>query len=135
MSNVLILHKGIAPFEVGTSIDAHIAVLDFEFEAGGETETWDDYLFFDGSIEVYVNRETRIIESVASRERCFYEGENLIGMPFERFLAIFSIESTSLEVDELWMTDDEKQKAYEVPVLSMQVWVDDNGVIATLFVG
>ncbi|MGV3765991.1 MAG: hypothetical protein ACO1NW_07675 [Chitinophagaceae bacterium] len=40
----------------------------------------------------------------------------------------------SLEVDDIWVSDNEKQKDYEVPILAIQVWVDGNGTIATLFI-
>jgi hypothetical protein len=135
MKAILEPNVGISSFIIGENIEKYKNIYPYNFLNGEDNENWDEYDFFDEQIEVYVDKESGLIESIACRISCFYMGIDLIDYDFNDFLKLISIEENTLEREQLWMTDDEQQTAYQIDQLLLQVWVDFRNKIKAIFIG
>ena len=135
MRAILEPNSGISSFFVGESIDNYTSVHTYNFLQAGENESWDEYDFFDEIIEIYVDKKSNLIESIACRKSCFHMDIELIGFDFDDFLKILNVNKGALECEKLWMAGDEQQTVYEFEALLLQVWVDFKNKIRAIFVG
>ena len=71
--------------------------------------------------------ENEKIISITCSKECIYKGENLIGMPINKFMKKFNLQPD--EIDKLWVSDDEQEDVYNFDDLGIMVWVDKNGII------
>lgn len=134
MKIVLKPTRGVSFFKVGESIHSYLKLYPYKMTAAKGDESWDEYDFFDEKIEVYVDKETDIIETIACRYSCIYNSLELIGADFDEFLQLAGKDKDILEKDVLWVSDSEQQTAYEIEDLFLQVWVTSDNLIACIFV-
>lgn len=126
--------KGVASFQIGMPISNYTDKYAFQLNKGEPEEFWDDYLFFDEALEVYVNKKSGIIESIGCRVNCYLESTNLIGLKFDNLLILIDFKREKLAFEEITLSDGEIQTVYEIPSESMQVWVNERGRIVTIFI-
>ncbi|GEM_PF-1414511 len=131
MKKILKPNIGIGEIAIGTSIDFYLDKYNFEFVSIDNTD-WEEY-DFDG-VEVYFDKSSRIIQSIGCRELCEYDGLNLIGSSFVGFCEKLNINPSEAISEEITLEQDETQTVYEVDNLSLQIWVDLNGLIKAVFV-
>ena len=135
MKAILEPNVGISTFNIGENIGRYVNMYPYSFLKGDDNESWDEYDFFDGQIEVYVDKNSNIIESLACRISCIYMGLELINFDFNEFLKLLNIDILDLESELLWMANDEKQTAYQLEELLLQVWVDFENKIRAILLG
>ena len=125
--------KGISPFYFGESIEPLLSMYSPVYIATEGDESWDEYDFFDGSIEVYADKELKTIESIACRENCYWEGVNLIDLPIQEFISRFESKQDRYHIERIELVE-EDQDVYDFDDLGLQLWVNDANKIVTVFV-
>jgi hypothetical protein len=130
---VVELNKGVFPFLLNEVVDPYILKYPNVCSISPEDEIWDDYYFFDYAVEVYVNKESQKIESIACRENCYLNGINLIDLPIEEFIRQFKIVDGSFKVEKISLLK-EDQDVYDFDLMGLQLWVNSNKEIVTVFV-
>lgn len=129
----IILYERVGPFQFGNNINQYFSAFEFEFSPKEtEYQDWDAYSYNDGMIDIFTR--DGIIETIGCRGDCFLEGNFLIGMNIDTFFSVFKIDKSTIEVDVVYFMDDTEQDVYEVDPLSLQVWVDREDKIVTVFV-
>lgn len=120
----------VGDFYLGKNISFYTdKIADFTFKPKEYLNDWDEYDFYEGKIELYVNKE-KIITSIASRKELIYNEKNLIGYNINSFLNEH-IYSTH---EKLWISNNEEQDVYDFDDLGLQLWVNQSGLIVTAFV-
>ncbi|MBV4359099.1 hypothetical protein [Pinibacter aurantiacus] len=127
------LKKGVNPFYIGEPISGHLKVYPFNFIEYSEDEMWDEYDFFDDSIEVYVDKKTKLIESIACRQNCYLFDQNLIGLNIDEFFKLTLFSKAEIKSEKLELTD-EDQQVYDIDEAGLQIWVNADDTIVTVFV-
>jgi hypothetical protein len=127
------LNSGMASFVIGDTIDNYLQRYTHHIVPFKTNEDWVEYLFFDEKLEVFVDINSNIIESIAARHNCFFEDTNLINYDFDGFLNRFALKKEALENEQIWLDEDEFQTVYELPGLMLQVWVDNENRIKTIY--
>jgi len=135
MSPSLQLGKGVSQFLLGTVIDSYLLAEPFKFIPKFDKNSWDEYDFCEGRIEVYVDTDTRRIDAIACRISCSFEERELIGMKDVDLFRLLKVNHDQLPHEWLWVTDSERQKVYDIDDLKLQVWVSHDNYVKTLFVG
>lgn len=135
MKVILEPNSGISSFVVGDHIKEYLEIYPYKLERAKGEESWDEYVFFDDQIEVYVSKNTGIIETIGCRDSCIYKSVELIGLGFDEFLLLINKDREKLEKDVLWVSDMEQQIVYEIEDMLLQVWVTQDDLIDTIFIG
>lgn len=130
---IIELNKGVLPFFIGNPIDCYQNKYPFVFVEGGPDESWDEYDFFDASVEVYINKLSNKIDTICCRNNCYLNEVNLIGLAIEEFFMIYDIGKSDYKVEKIFLTDEE-QDVYGIDKLGLQLWVNSFGKIVTVFV-
>ncbi|SHN45403.1 hypothetical protein [Chitinophaga sp. CF418] len=129
----IIINQSVGPFMLGQHIENYITNYHFEFTAKqSEHEDWDCYSYGEGVISIYTKQG--IIESIACRTDCYLSNYFLIDADMDDFLSTFKIDKQALQKDTVFVYDDISQDVYEVDELGMQIWVDNDNKIVTVFV-
>ncbi len=118
---------GMANFILGQNIENYTTMYNFNFIRGDTNDNWDEYNFFDELLEVYVDKKTKLIESIASRFNCIYKGINLINLDFDNFLNIIKKKVGDLEKDEIWVGEMNCKMFMRYPI-----WVYKFGLIVKI---
>ena len=87
---------------------------------------------YSGIISICTNQG--IIESIACRTDCYINSYFLINADIDDFLSTFKLDKQTIEKDAVFIYDDISQDVYEVDDLGMQIWVDNDNKIVTVFV-
>ena len=124
--------KSIGPFTIGENISKYTSIYPYVYKKA--EDEWDQYLFFDEAIEVYTNSE-KFVQAIACRIRCYFGDVDLIGFPIENFMKILGIEADKVKIENIRMDDDEQQMVYDIEEFALQLWMDKNGRIVTVFLG
>lgn len=135
MKVILEPNSGVSSFVVGGHIKEYLEIYPYKLKRAKGEESWDEYVFFDDQIEVYVSKNTGIIETIGCRDSCIYKSVELIGLGFDEFLLLINKNREKLEKDVLWVSDTEQQTVYEIEDMLLQVWVTQDGLINTIFIG
>jgi hypothetical protein len=128
-------NTGVASFNIGEEIDTYTDKHAYSFHQGKDDVSWDEYDFYGGQLEVYVDKKERTVESICCRKNCYLDDINLIGLSYDEFLQRFGLKEKEIQHEEIWMSNTEKQSVYEIEDLSLQLWVDHDNVIKTVFLG
>ena len=128
-------NKGVSSFDIGETIASYTDKYSHSFCEGKDDVGWDEYDFFDGGLEVYVDKKEKTIESICCRKNCYLDDIDLIGFSYDEFLERFGLKEKEIQYEDVWISDTEKQRVYEIEYFSLQVWVDREGVIKTVFLG
>lgn len=129
-------NKGISAFNIGEKIDNFVKEYDHVFSEGeNDIVSWDEYDFFDGALEVYVAKKEKTIESLCCRKSCYLDSVELIGLPYDEFLTRFNLDKEKIPYQDIWLSNSEKQRVYDVDDFSLQLWVDRKNIITTVFLG
>lgn len=129
----IILYKSVGPFQLGDNINQCRSEFELEFSPKEtEEQDWDCYSYNDGMIDIFTREG--IIETIACRGNCFLNGNFLIGMNIDAFFSNLGIDKVKVIVDVVYMLDDTEQDVYEIDSLGLQVWVDEDDQIVTVFV-
>ena len=125
-------NKCISSFIIGSQIDDYLNNLTYIHKQGHNSTGWENYYFYDEGLEVYVDKETRIIESITCRDNCYLEGTNLIGLSFDKFWDRLEAEVGEWTSEKFWMSETEQQTAYNIDGMSLQIWVNSAGLIVSV---
>lgn len=125
------LEKGIDPFYFGESIQELLSLYPHNFVESPDDEMWDEYDFFDNTIEVYVDKKTKLIESICCRDNCYLSEQNLIGLDIDKFFELFQYSKETAKVETISLTE-EDQDVYDLE--GLQLWVNEENKIVTVFV-
>lgn len=129
----IILYKSVGPFQLESNINQYKSEFELEFSPKEtEQQDWDCYSYKDGMIDIFTR--AGVIETIACRGDCFLNGNFLIGMNIDAFFSIFGIDKAKISVDVVYLLDDTEQDVYEIDSLGLQVWVDEQDQIVTVFV-
>lgn len=127
------INKSVGPFSLKDNINNYLSEFEFEFTPKEtEQESWDSYRFKEGILVIYTNKE--IIETISCRADCYINNYFLIGMNIDSFWEKFNIDKESISSDIVYFHDDTEQDVYEVETLGLQIWVDEEKKIVTVFV-
>lgn len=124
--------KSIGPFAIERDISEYTSIYPYKFKKG--KDEWDEYLFFDETVEVFTNSEKRI-EAIACRKNCYIGDVNLIGLSLDAFNSLLDIKLDRAKSVKLWVNDNEQQEVYDLEEYDLQLWVDENQKIRTVFLG
>src|SRR5579871_4270763 len=104
--------KSIGPFKLGEPITPYLSDYLYHSEPSEDEEPWDEYDFgVNNDIEVYINKTTKIIESLACRKSCLWNSRDLIGMPISEFMTLPGEHSAVFTSEEIEL-EDETQTVY-----------------------
>ncbi len=131
MDFIIQLNEGVAPFYLGDTIEKYTAIYPYEKEE--EVGGWDTYLFFDDTIEVYVDSESGKIETICCRENCFLNRQNLIDMDFDYFLSGEFVDEPYVDDEEIELSG-ETQCVYCFENAGLQIWVNQMNKIVSVFI-
>ena len=126
------ISKSIGPFELGNNISDYISIYPNKFNKG--KDEWDEFLFFDEDIEVYVDLKNEIT-AIACRNSCFAGDLNLIGLGINEFIKTYNFNINKIKSEKLWVSDHEQQDVYSFDEFDLQLWTDSNKKIVTVFLG
>jgi hypothetical protein len=133
MKYIIDLNKGVLPFYIGRSIDEYKSQYSFNFIEGEVDESWNEYDFFDDTIEIYINKVSNKIDSIACRDNCYLDEVNLIGLNVEDFFTQFKIDKSQCKIEKVFLTDEE-ENVYDIDDIGLQLWVNSSNKIVTVFV-
>lgn len=130
----IILGKSVGVFQLGGNIEDYLPEFELDFFPNEEESlSWDCYSYQDGMLDLYTIA-TGEIETIACSGDCYLNGQFLIGMDIDLFFSIFEIDRNKIVMDTVYFYDDSTQDVYEVDALGLQVWVDNEEQIVTVFV-
>jgi len=130
----IIVNKSVGPFSIGDNISEYLADYDFDFHPGQlkDIGEWDAYEYNDGAISLCTDEG--FIEAIGCKTDCYLDGYFIIGSDVDSFFEHFGIDKSTLKKDQIWLSDDERQDVYELDDLGLQIWVNDEHVIETVYV-
>ena len=126
--------RSVLPFYLEKAIEPYLSMYAHEFTAGMDDESWDEYEFFDTSIQVYIDKKSRKIQAIRCDKNCYWSGRNLINLSIDEFFQHIDLENEIYKVEKMALTDEEEQDVYDFDLLGLQLWVNDQGVIVCVFV-
>ena len=90
-------------------------------------EEGSQYIFFDGLIDIWTISDkikNEIIGTIKCTIECFWNGENLIGMPFDKFLVVASQQYDHEDIIYVPISRDrgQNQRVYTFYDLGLQIW-------------
>ena len=115
-------------FRLGESIDVYTSILDYVLYPKNEglvSGFYDFYDFYEGDIVVYTDN-SGYIDDIRCRKYCYYNGQNLIGLNFDKFIESVSIDKEKTQKDEIYILVKDKgqtQQVYDIDDLGLQIWV------------
>ena len=115
-------------FRLGESIDVYTSILDYVLYPKNEglvSGFYDFYDFYEGDIVVYTGN-SGYIDDISCRKYCYYNGQNLIGLNFDKFIESVSIDKGKTQKDEIYILVNDKgqtQQVYDIDDLGLQIWV------------
>ena len=129
---VLIPNKSVGPFVIGDSIDKYLSYPHiYERRQAIPTYSYDSYTFDDYKVTVWT--KNNIIETVRCDEECFWEGQNLIKMPFDEFLERYQLKPDNSESIYLSVYGrGQNQMVYDFDDVGLQVWVWRKRIVTVL---
>lgn len=129
----IIINKSVGPFKLGHNISAYLTDYQFEYTPKqSELEDWDSYSYKEGMISLYTNQG--VLESIACRTDCYIDDFFLVGANLNSFFKHFNIDKANIEKDEIFLDDENSQFVYEIDSLGLQIWVNHDCKIETVFV-
>lgn len=123
------LNRSVGVFVLGEEITTHLS-LPHEYyhctDDGSEMTNYDFYFFPESGMDVYVDEQNpTIIDTIMCRKYCYWQGKNLIGMPYTEFLQFTNfipIESDG-EINYVYSLEHKyKQRCYIFETEGLQVW-------------
>jgi len=127
----LIPNVSLGVFVLGKDISAYLHMSHFLKHEDFETFSSDDYEFYDGGIIVWTRDEDKNkIWTIRSNSKCYWKGENLIGMPFDKFLRLSENQpnTESTEYVPINRNRGQNQKVYTFDNLGLMIWVWRNRI-------
>lgn len=128
----LIPKKAVGPFKFNVNISQYTSENLYNLYPKESEQDWDCYSFFNETINLYTDNTMKVV-SIKCNNNLYYNGINIIGCNFDLFLNDVELKKDQLENDEIWLTENEKQLVYEIDSLSIQVWVNYQNIIKTVF--
>ena len=128
---ILIPNKSVGPFVIGDSIDRYLSYPHTSKRHNEESFSYDSYVFDEYKITVWV--ENNLIETICCDEECFWEGHNLIKMPFDEFLERYQLKPDSSESIYLSVYGrGQNQMVYVFDDAGLQIWVWRKRIVTVL---
>jgi hypothetical protein len=118
---------------LGKSIMEYTKSYSFDYKKAMIDESWNDYHFFDNTIEIHVNKITNIIESIECRINCFLDNVDLIGLDISDFFHFFKKYNTHYKAEKIFLQN-EDQDVYDIESMGLQLWVNCLQKIVTVFI-
>ena len=127
---VLIPNKSVGHFIVGDSIDKYLSY-PHRFEKGEGDYFSDSYTFYEQKVVIWTEKD--IIATICCDEECFWEGYNLIKMPFDEFLERYQLKPDNSESIYLLVNGrGQNQMVYDFDDVGLQVWVWRKRIVTVL---
>lgn len=127
----IIPFKRVGEFELNAPVSRYLHH-DFIFSPKGENEDWDNYTFGDGILEVYT--ANGIVKSIACHGDGYLHGQLIMGIRIRALGELLGIDVDSLRMETVYFHDGNEQDVYEFDTLDMQVWVEKDGTVVTIFI-
>jgi len=93
--------------------------------------SYDSYMFLNQDVILWV--ENKRIETIRCEKECYWDGNNLIKMPIEKFLLTYNLIPDKL--DNIYLLVNGKgqnQQVYEFDNLGLQIWVWRKKIVTVL---
>lgn len=120
---------GLGPFKVGENIDKYKSEFGLIFLDEQDNTNWDSYKL--PELDIFIDVENEIIESIHSDKYFCYKGVNLIGLTLEELNQ--KLPQTRAEIDDCVEFDDgDIQTPYDYDELGLQVWLSNNRVVSII---
>jgi len=127
----LIPNKSYGIFAIGNDIEEYLSYPHKEYGKEGKS-LYDSYTFFEEYIDVWTDENK--IDTIKCTVECFWKGENLIGMTFDKFLELAGQQPDDEDVLYVPISRDrgQNQKVYDFDSLGLQVWTWRNKIKTVL---
>jgi hypothetical protein len=126
-------NKSVGIFVLGENINQYIFLPhEITYHEEKETPPYDDYYFYELYTDIWV--ENGKIDTIKCDYNCYWQGVNLIKMPFEQFLADYGVVPDKSEM--IYTLVNEKrgqnQMVYTFDNLGLMIWVWRKKIVTVL---
>jgi len=85
--------------------------------------SYDTYAFYNGSVKIWITEDNKI-ETIRCDTKCYWKGQNLIGMLYDNFIILSNKSSDTENIGYLHIDTERKKKhqVYEFNKLGLQIW-------------
>jgi hypothetical protein len=120
----LIPNISLGKFIIDDDVRKYLNLNHFVSHFKGETFSYDSYDFYNETVTIWVTENNKI-ETIKCNFKCYWKGENLIGMLFDQFLKLSGKKPNqeSVEYVPIDCNKGQNQAVYEFEELGLQVWV------------
>jgi hypothetical protein len=120
----LILNKSLGEFIIGDNIEEYLRLSHTVNHIDLETYSYDSYAFYNNTITIWTTSDNKI-DTIRCESKCYFKNQNLIGIPYEKFIVLVSRQpdSESTGYVPVYLGRRQKQKVYEFIALGLQIWV------------
>ncbi|MDH6356080.1 hypothetical protein M2132_002443 [Dysgonomonas sp. PH5-45] len=128
----LIPNKSLGVFILRDDIENYLYIEHIKEHIKERTFSYDSYDFYDRKVTVWPTEGK--IETIRCNSMCYLNGENLIGMSYERFLILVN-QFPDTESEEYVLINSNRgqnQKVYDFDELGLQIWVWRNKIRTVL---
>jgi len=120
---------GLGPFKLGKKIEKYKKEFELILLDEEDSTNWDSYKL--PKLDVYIDVEDGIIESIQSDEYFCYVGINLIGLTLSELNK--NLPNSSLNIGDYVEYDDgDIQIPYDFDELGLQVWLSNDKVVSII---
>jgi hypothetical protein len=97
-----------------------------------ETPSYDSYRFYTLGLIIWV--ENAKIKTINCEKECYWQGKNLIKMPFEQFLSEYQVKPEKSEMLYTLVSENrgQNQMVYDFDDLGLMVWVWRKKIVTVL---
>ena len=128
---VLIPNKSVGSFVIGDSIDRYLSYPHTLERHKDKSSSYDTYMFYEYKVDIWV--ENNLIKTICCDDDCFWEGQNLIKMPFDEFLERYQLKPDNSESIYLSVYGrGQNQMVYDFDDVGLQVWVWRKRIVTVL---
>ena len=128
---ILVPNTSVGMFMIGDHISNYLDYPHVVEKHQEKEYSYDSYIFFNPNIILWV--EDNKIETICCKKECYWEGNNLIKMPFEKFLLTYSLKPN--KPDSIYLLVNGKgqnQLVYEFDKFGLQIWVWRKKIVTVL---
>ncbi len=131
----LVANLSLGIFKIGEDIGKYLHLTHHFEHHDFKTFSTDDYEFYNGTIVIWIRDEDENkIWTIRCNSKCYWKGENLIGMPFNCFIKLSKNQpdQESIEYVPINRNRGQNQTVYEFHELGLSIWVWRNRIKTVL---
>lgn len=136
MDNInLIPNKSVGIFALGDTIESYKEIPHNIIQHKGKGYCYDSYDFYELGVVLWLDNDNRKIESIRCTKYCYWQGKNLIRMPFNEFLFEYRVKQYKSEMIYTLISENrgQNQMVHDFDGIGLQIWVW-RGKIVTVIV-